>query len=139
MSGDLYSRLSNADAPLDAEGKVPAGGGYLAPTFTIRTAFAAAAQDATVFGAGGCPVKCRIIDVNVNVDTNNASETLTLRDASGGGGNAYSAALSLGSAGRVREATAPANRVLAKGAQLYMRRNTTVGVGDVVIELQPEQ
>lgn len=135
MPYDVYNR-SISDQSIS--GPVPSGGGVFAGTSTIRVAFAATQQDIAVFSSSGAPAKFRILDVLVNVDTNNASETLTIRDAVGGAGNAFSAALSLNAAGRVREATAPANRTVAAGTSLYFRRNTTVGVGDVIITIQYE-
>lgn len=138
MPYDIYGRTQSDSSGGVNAGQVAAGGGSFAPIHVIRKAIAASDQDTTLFSTAGAPVKFRLIDAFVDVDTGNASETLTLRDAAAGAGNALSAALSLASAGRVREATAPATRTVAAGGNVFLRRNTTVGVGDLVAFIQYE-
>src|SRR5262245_53329286 len=97
MPYDVYPRVQ---ASISSASLIPdqlaAGGGDVTGMKCIRTAFAASGQDVTVFPTAGAPVKLRLLDVFMDVTTANASETLTIRDASGGGGNALSSALSVG-------------------------------------------
>ena len=82
---DDYGRTQRNTSGGPASSQVPTGGGELAVVHAIRTAYAAAGQDVSVFGSAGAPTKMRIVDVFTDVDTANASETLTMRDAAGGG------------------------------------------------------
>jgi len=136
---DIYDRtISDAQGGVIA-GQVASGGGSFAPVHVINKAIAASDQDTTLFAAAtGAPCKFRLVDVFVDVTTGNASETLTLRDATGGAGNALSSALSLASTGRVREAAPTATTTVAAGGNIFLRRNTTVGVGRLVCIIQYE-
>jgi len=140
MPYDIYDRTQAQTSGGVVPGQVPSGGGEFGPIHVIRAAVAASAQDVTIFPTAGTPLKCRLLDVWCNVSTGNASETLTVRDASGGGGNALSSAISLASTGKVRDAGTASTTltVLAAGSQIYCRRNTTVAVGDVFAMIQYE-
>src|SRR5262245_29533472 len=140
MPYDTYDRTQTQAQMGVVPGQVPSGGGEFGPVHVIRAAYAAAGQDVTIFPTGGNPVKCRLLDVWTNVTTANASETLTVRDASGGGGNALSSALSLAATGKIRDAGTASTTtvVLAAGSQIYCRRNTTVAVGDIFAMIQYE-
>jgi hypothetical protein len=143
---DIYNRVissfNGAGAGAIGPDQLPAGGGDVTMLKGIRVPFAAGQQDINVFPLNppgtGNPVKFRILDVFVDVTTANGSETLTLRDAILGGGNAMSSALSLAATGRVREAAPTATTVLAQGGNIFLRRNTTVAVGSVFIQLEYE-
>lgn len=138
MSLDIYARtITDANGTV-IPGQVASGGGSFAPVHVINKAFIAADQDTTLWGTAGAPCKARILDVFVDVTTGNASETLTIRDTVGGAGNALSSALTLASTGRVREAAPTATTTVAAGGNVFLRRNTTVGVGRLVVIIQYE-
>lgn len=137
-SFDVYNRTQTSTSGGITPDVLPTGGGEVTALRCIRTAFAAAGQDVAVFPTAGAPLKMRILDVFVDITTGNASETLTIRDASGGSGNALSSALTLASTGRVREGAPTATVTLAAGGNLFFRRNTTTAVGSVVILFEYE-
>lgn len=138
MPYDIYDRTISDSSGGIIPGQVASGGGTFGPVHVINKAIAASDQDTTLWGTAGAPCKARLLDVFVDVTTANASETLTLRDTTGGAGNAMSSALSLGSAGRVREAAPTATATVASGGNVFLRRNTTVGVGRLVCIIQYE-
>lgn len=136
---DIYGRTISDGQGNVVAGQVPTGGGVFGPVHVISKAFIAADQDTTLFAAAtGAPCKFRLLDVFVDISTGNASETLTLRDTTGGAGNALSSAITLAATGRVREAAPTATATIAAGGNVFLRRNTTVGVGRLVVTIQYE-
>lgn len=138
-SYDSYGRAQVTNRSSKDSGVVV---GDLGPVYVVRKAIAASDQDTTLFPTTGAPNKCRIVDAYVDVSTGNTSETLTLRDTSGGSGNALSSAISIASTGRARDAgvtAAGGSPTIAAGGNVYLRRNTTVAVGVLVCFVQYEQ
>lgn len=139
MPYDIYDRTISDSSGGVIAGQVAAGGGTFGPIHVINKAFIAADQDTTLFAAAtGAPAKFRVVDVFVDIATANASETLTLRDTTGGAGNALTSAITLAATGRVREAAPTATKTVAAAGNVFLRRNTTVGVGLVVVMIQYE-
>lgn len=121
------SQLAGAGVDADA----------LAPMFTLRVAFSAgttgSADDVTVLDAA--PFAFRILDSFVIVTTAKSTQTVTLRSATSGGGSALSSAMSVGSTGRVRDASTASSTVAVDGA-IYLRRSDRDCAGEVVLLCQ---
>jgi hypothetical protein len=103
--------------------------------FTMRVGFtavggAAAPDDVEVTDAA--PFALRILDVTLIVSTEIGGETVTLRDAAAGAGNALSSVLSAASQGRVRN-NDTATRTVAVGTPIYARRSNHGLAGEIVI------
>lgn len=113
-------------AALDADG--------IGPLFVIRKAFTAgttgSADDVEVLAEAAFDF--RIIDSFICVSTAKSANTVQLRSASGGGGSALSSAMSVGSTGRVRDASTASVTVSAEGA-IYLRRSDRDCAGEVFL------
>lgn len=92
---------------------------------------AGTADDVTVWNANA-RFNLRILDVLLYTSTAVAAATCTLRDASGGGGNALSSALAVTSTGVARN-NDTATRTISTNGSAFLRRTDRSHVGQLVI------
>lgn len=109
----------------------------LSPVLTIRKAFTAggggAPDDVVIYSANAPGL--RILGVDLIISTAVALATATLRDATGGGGSAVSAALSAAAAVRVPDLVSTATFTIAPNGTLVLRRSDSGIAGEVVIRV----
>lgn len=109
----------------------------LGPVFAIRKAFAttgsSSAADVVLWNAE-CPFAVRVLDVLAFVSGAVSATTVTLRDATGGGGTALSNAISTAALGTVRGSTNTTG-VVAQGGSLVLRKSNGTVAGEVVVLL----
>ncbi len=124
-----------------ADAQVLAGAGAVGVVgvpFVIAAPFAAgitgAADDVLITDT--VPAKCLLLEAAVVVTTNQAGETVTLRDAAAGGGTALSDAISVNAAGTVRSnhTLAP---TLAASSDIYLRRSHDGSAGVAILTCLP--
>jgi len=121
-------------------GEMPAAG--LVPAFgwwvyvPVAAGAGGSADDVTVFNAT-VPTKVRVADCFLITTTNVASATVTVRDASGGGGNALSSALSANATGTARNNLTAATKTVAQSGSMYLRRSDSGVAGEIWILLIP--
>lgn len=110
---------------------------------TIRKAFTAggggAPDDVVIYNANA-PFGFRVVDTAALISTAIASETVTLRDAAAGGGNALSDDLDAATVGRKRDpaATVTATGTVAVAGTLVLRRSDNGLAGEVIVTIRPE-
>lgn len=117
------------DAVVDSDG--------LGHQHVIRKSFAATgagADDVVVYNANA-PLDFRVVDCHLLLSTIVALSTATLRDASGGGGNALSSDLITAVAGTVRN-NGQATGTVAAGGTLALRRSSGNTVGELIVTIQ---
>ncbi|HJU22758.1 MAG TPA: hypothetical protein VJ891_09625 [Casimicrobiaceae bacterium] len=121
-------------------GEMPAAGGVPVPCGVIWMSIAAgaggAADDVTVYNAS-CPTKYRIVDCFFICTTNVATKNVTVRDASGGGGNALSSALSCNATGTARNNLTSGTKTVAQNGSIYLRRDDSGIAGELCILVLP--
>lgn len=125
-----YIGTPASSAKIDASG--------LAPTFTLRKAFAAGggggADDVTIYNAA-VPFDMRIVGVEFLIATTVLLSTIQLRDATGGAGSVKSASVAASAAGRVVSLGDTSTTTLSSGDSLVIRRSDSGIAGEVVITL----
>lgn len=108
----------------------------VAPLLVIRKAFTAgitgSADDVSIFSANA-PFGFRIVDAWINVATTKSAATVTVRDATAGGGTALSDALSVASSGVVRNTSLTATQTVAKDGSLVLRRSDRACAGELFL------
>lgn len=97
------------------------------------------ADDVTIF-ASNAPYKFRVLDACAYFSANVASETISLRTATAGGGTLLAPAISGNAAGFARAAgtTPTATSTVAEGGSLYIRRSDRALAGEVIITIMRE-
>lgn len=104
----------------------------------VRKTFAAGgggADDIVIYNANA-PFAARILDVVLFVSTSALLSSATLRDATGGGGNALSDAFGTTSTGVKPNTSLTATRTIAANGTLTLRRSTQAIAGEVIVYLQ---
>lgn len=120
-------------------GVVDANG--LSPLLVIRKSFSAggggSADDVTIYGANA-PFGFRVVDSWLYVLTAVGGSTCTLRDATGGAGNALSDAFSSAATGKKENTALTATRTIAANGTVVLRRSDNGVAGEVFLLAQKE-
>ena len=110
--------------------------GPMVGVIAIRKAFTAggggAADDVTIY-SGDVPCGCRILMTTLYVSTPISLATCTLRDATGGGGNALSDAFLCTAGGTKLLSALTATSTLTKNGTLVIRRSDNGVAGEIII------
>lgn len=142
---DVYPRAQGTDPGSVSSGAVQgisstsASGGPFMPqamSFYIKAGAGGSADDVSLF-VSALPAKCFILDVVFLPITGVAMSTVTLRDATAGGGNAYSSALASATAGTLARTTTTLGTAAAAASSLYLRRSDSGAAGVLTIEYIP--
>lgn len=111
----------------------------LALCYVIKKAFTnlAANTDVAIYSANA-PFAFTVLDAFVQTTTGQNSAVMTLRDATGGSGNAVSSAMTAAAAGKTRDASTTAPATIAANGTLVARRTGGNGniTGTVVVYIQ---
>lgn len=106
----------------------------------IRKAFVAGTpgtpDDVSIYSADSPAL--RIVDTVVYISTLIALATVTLRDATGGGGNALSDDIAAGTVGVKRNLLLTATGTVPTNGTLVLRRSDRGVAGEVIIYAQPQ-
>jgi hypothetical protein len=137
-SYDVFPRTVGTDpgsASPGAQGvsSTSASGGPFIPQeecFYIAAGAGGAADDVTLYSSA-LPSKRFVLDVAFLPITGVASSTVTLRDATAGGGNALSSALASVTAGTLARTTSTKATAQAAASSMYVRRSDS-GVAGIL-------
>jgi len=140
---DVYDRSQGQDAGSPAlPGSITstsASGGAFVPcsmSFYIKAGAGGSADDVTLFSSA-LPAKMFVLDIGFACITAVSMSTVTLRDTSGGGGNALSTAMSSGTAGNVVRTTVIPSSAAAAASSMFLRRSDNGAAGILTITYIP--
>jgi len=136
MAFDTYGRISGNDQGSQIPGALPAAGlnpGVVNTVPVVMTAAAGTALDILYV----TPVKCQIIDVQVQAVTVIATSVVQVFTAATGGGTAASSSIATSVAGRIRDALTTAPPTFAAGSTIFIRQSggATLAGGTVYLSI----